>query len=81
MPDLCRVAEAYGFRACRIADNRELDSMLPELLADDTPVVCELMVLPEETVSPRTRTFQREDGSIESSRLEHMWPPADEEGE
>lgn len=81
MPDLCRVAEAYGFLACRIADNRELDSMLPELLADDTPVVCELMVLPEETVSPRTRTFQREDGSIESSRLEHMWPPADEEGE
>lgn len=74
MPNICAVAEAYGFKTYRIEDNKELETMLPKLLADDEPLLCEVNVAEDDTVSPRTKTFVRKDGTIESSRLEKMWP-------
>lgn len=74
MPDISRVAEAYGFRTCRIHNNKELDRLLPQILADDEPMLCELMVLPEETVSPRVKAFVGENGKMTSGLLENMWP-------
>lgn len=79
MPDICRVAEAYGFRTCCISNNEELDKMLPEVMKDDAPIVCELKVLPEETVSPRVKAIIGEDGKIISGPLEKMWPYLEEE--
>lgn len=77
MPDISKVAEAYGFRTYRIHDNKELDEMLPEIMADDKPLLCELMVLPEETVSPRVKAIVGENGKITSGPLEKMWPFVD----
>ena len=74
VPDIARVAEAYGIRTCRIRDNTELEEQLPQLLADDGQLLCEVCVAEDDVVSPRTKTFVREDGTLESSRLEHMWP-------
>ena len=74
MPDISRVAQAYGFKTCLVRDNRELDRILPEILADHEPVLCELMVLPEETVSPRVKAFIGENGRMTSGLLEQMWP-------
>lgn len=74
MPDISRVAAAYGFGTYRISDNRELDAVLPQIMADDTPLLCELMVLPEETVSPRVKAMVGENGEMVSGPLEHMWP-------
>ena len=79
MPDICKVAEAYGFRTCCISNNEELDKMLPEVMKDDAPMVCELKVLPEETVSPRVKAIIGEDGKIMSGPLEKMWPYLEEE--
>lgn len=74
MPDICNVAAAYGFRTFRIHDNAELDQMLPELMKDDEPLLCELKVLPEETVSPRVKAIVGENGKMISGPLEKMWP-------
>lgn len=74
MPDISKVAQAYGFKSCRIQDNAELDRVLPEIMKDDEPVLCELMVLPEETVSPRVKAVVGEDGRMTSGPLEKMWP-------
>lgn len=74
MPDISRVAAAYGFQTFVIHDNQELDEVLPQILADDRPVLCELMVLPEETVSPRVKAVVGENGKMVSGPLEHMWP-------
>ncbi len=74
MPDIGRVAAAYGFQTFVIHDNQELDGVLPQILADDRPVLCELMVLPEETVSPRVKAVVGENGKMVSGPLEHMWP-------
>lgn len=74
MPHISKVAEAYGFKTYRIRNNEELDKLLPEIMKDDTPMLCELMVLPEETVSPRVKAIVGENGKMMSGPLEKMWP-------
>jgi len=74
MPNLSRVANAYGFTTYTIHNNEELDRILPTIMADNEPLLCEIMVQPEETVSPRVKTIVKPDGKIESGTLENMWP-------
>lgn len=74
MPHISKVAEAYGFKTYRIENNEELDKLLPEIMKDDMPMLCELMVLPEETVSPRVKAIVGENGKMMSGPLEKMWP-------
>lgn len=78
MPDISKVAKAYGFNVYQIHNNKELEMMLPELMKDDEPLLCELMVLPEETVSPRVKAIVGENGKMESGPLEKMWPYLEE---
>lgn len=74
MPDISRIAEAYGFKTYCINNNEELDKMLPQIMSDDNPMLCELKVLPEETVSPRVKAIVGENGAMISGVLERMWP-------
>lgn len=74
MPNISDVAEAYGFKTRRINNNDELDKMLPEIMKDDEPMLCEVMVHPEETVSPRVKAIVGENGEMMSGSLEKMWP-------
>lgn len=74
MPDIGKVAAAYGFNVYKIYNHRELKNILPELMKDEKPLLCELMVLPEETVSPRVKAIIGENGKMESGPLEKMWP-------
>lgn len=74
MPDTVKVAEAYGLKTFRIVDNKQLEQQMEEVLNAEGPVLCELMISPDETVSPRTKTIVHEDGTLESYPLEEMWP-------
>ncbi len=78
LPDIGKVAKAYGFTTYRINNNAELDRQLPKIMEDDLPMLCELMVLPEETVSPRVKAIVGENGSMISGPLEKMWPYLEE---
>lgn len=74
IPSISDVANAYGFATCKINNHEELDRLLPKLLMDNTPLLCEVMVLPEETVSPRVKALVGENGKMISGPLENMWP-------
>lgn len=74
MPDICKVANAYGIKTMSIRNNAELEAKMPEIFADDELMLCEVVISQDETVSPRTKTFIREDGTLESAKLENMWP-------
>lgn len=78
MPDICKVAAAYGIPVFRMKDNQEMEQILPEVLGKEGPVLCEVLISPEETVSPRTKSFRLPDGRMRSSLLEEMWPPVEE---
>lgn len=78
MPNISDVAKAYGFKTYCIHNHAELNRILPEIMKDDAPMLCELMVLPEETVSPRVKAIVGENGKMTSGPLEKMWPYLDE---
>lgn len=74
MPNISKVASAYGFKTYQVYNNQELDALLPDIMKDDEPLLCEIMVLPEETVSPRVKAVVGENGQMTSGPLEKMWP-------
>lgn len=74
VPNVCAVAAAYGLRTFRMRNNREMEALLPEVLAAPGPVLCAVETDPLETVSPRVKATPRPDGSMVSGRLEAMWP-------
>ncbi len=73
-PDIRKVAEAYGFITCKINNNDELDTFLPKIMKDNSPILCEVMVEPTEGASPRCKARKDPDGRMYSDPLEKMWP-------
>jgi acetolactate synthase-1/2/3 large subunit len=79
LPDVRRVAEAYGLPTEIIADQNSLRSAVRRVLRHSGPVVCDVRLLPEEARQPRLSAFQRPDGSLVSKPLEDLWPYLDRE--
>ncbi len=80
LPDIIKIAQAYGFKTFRIKTNDTLATTVKDVLACEGPVICEVMVDPEETSEYRVSSFVREDGSMVSRPQEDLWPflPRDE---
>lgn len=74
MPDISKIANAYGIPTDQIRNNKELEEKMPQILSDDKLALCEIFIAQDDVVSPRTKTFRREDGMLISSKLEEMWP-------
>lgn len=74
MPDISKVANAYGITTDQIRNNKELEEKMPQILSNDKLALCEIFISQDDVVSPRTRTFRKADGTMESSKLEQMWP-------
>ena len=79
LPTLSKIAEAYGVRYTRIECTDHLAAQLDDTLAGDGPVLCEVMVLPEEPRIPRVATKKGANGKMESSPLEDLFPFLDRE--
>jgi acetolactate synthase-1/2/3 large subunit len=77
LPDLRRVAGAYGLSTFRTASPRTARSVVRRALASDGPSVCEVVVAPDEDRMPRVQSMVRPDGSVVSKPLEDMWPYLD----
>ncbi len=51
-PDFVKTAEAFGIPAIRIANHQELVSGIQKVLAMQGPVVCDLMIDPDQKIEP-----------------------------
>jgi acetolactate synthase-1/2/3 large subunit len=80
VPELSKVAEAYGIRSRVIADQNNLRAEVRSVLDLPGPVVCDVRVIPDEVRAPRLSNYQKADGSLVSRPLEDLWPflPRDE---
>lgn len=79
LPDLGKVAEAYGLPFVRIADQSNLADEVNAVLGCDGPVVCEVVTIPDEQRIPSMSSAQRADGSLYSKPIEDLWPFLDRE--
>ena len=74
LPDLRRIADAYGVRNNRIANHAELEDRIAEALATDGPFLSEVMVDPEEQTAPKVKSVLGSDGRMISKPLEDLAP-------
>lgn len=74
LPDIGKVAQAYGLKTDMIRDQSNLRADLRRVLARGGPLVCDTIVLPDELRGPRLSSAQRPDGSFVSKPLEDLFP-------
>jgi len=74
VPDVCRVAAAYGLRTARIDSQSDLRGQVRAVLETPGPVVCNVQSIPDEVRGPRLASAQLADGSLVSQPLENLWP-------
>jgi acetolactate synthase-1/2/3 large subunit len=74
LPDITKVAQAYGLQTDVIRDQSNLRADLRRVLGRGGPLVCDTFVLPDEFRGPRLSSVQRPDGSFVSKPLEDLYP-------
>jgi acetolactate synthase I/II/III large subunit len=74
LPDVRKVAEAYGIPTAIIRDQSNLHAEVRRVLDLPGPVVCDVHVILEEARAPRLASVQRPDGSFISKPLEDLAP-------
>jgi acetolactate synthase-1/2/3 large subunit len=74
LPDVMKVAEAYGIKAMEIKDHKSLREGVSAVLASRGPVVCAVKVSSDQPTVPRATASTRADGTIVSLPMEDMAP-------
>ena len=77
LPDMVKVAYAYGVPSLRIDRQSQLDQV-DHALAAEGPTVIDVVCDPNQEFEPRSRARQLPDGRIVSPNLEDMYPFLDE---
>ncbi|MDR3567259.1 MAG: thiamine pyrophosphate-binding protein [Syntrophobacteraceae bacterium] len=79
LPDVLKVAGAYGLKTAKIENHAGIRERIEEILQLEGPVVCDVIISPNQTTAPRISSVRGEDGKIYSKPLEDMWPFLDRE--
>jgi acetolactate synthase-1/2/3 large subunit len=73
-PDMVKIGTAYGIESLRIAKHGELDQTIPRILEASGPVLCDVLMPPEQSFAPRASSQRLEDGRMISKPLEDLYP-------
>lgn len=74
LPDIQKIAEAYNIKSNKIVNNSGLQIGVKEALESDGPFICEVMINPEEQVTPKVKTVLGNNGKLISKPLEDLFP-------
>jgi acetolactate synthase-1/2/3 large subunit len=74
LPDVRKVARAFGLKTALIENHGNIRQQVSRILKMEGPVVCEVVVSPNQTTAPRLASARSEDGTMSSRPLEDLWP-------
>lgn len=74
LPDIRRVAEAYGIESREILDHSNIRENVQAVLDVPGPVICAVNVSSDQVTAPRATSSVRPDGTIVSLPMEDMAP-------
>jgi acetolactate synthase-1/2/3 large subunit len=74
LPDIRKVAEAYGIMTSEIADHAGIHEGVRAVLDSPGPAVCAVHVSSDQVAAPRTTSSVRPDGTIVSLPMEDLAP-------
>lgn len=79
LPDIKKVAEAFGIKGYHIDNEGELADKVEEILEYDGPVICTVKADITQKILPKQTNYMKEDGQMASRPLEDMSPLLDRE--
>ena len=74
IPDMKKLALAYGFKVYQIRNNKEAEQELEKILNEKEPVFCEVMLDPVEEIGPKVASYKKENGEMVSKPMEDLAP-------
>jgi len=74
LPDILKVAEAYGIQTRQIHDHSDIRNRVQSVLDLPGPVICAVNVSSDQITAPRATSSVRADGTIVSLPMEDMAP-------
>ncbi len=74
LPDVRKVAAAYGIESCQIQDHTDIRARVQAVLDHPGPIVCAVNVSSDQVTAPRATSSVRPDGTIVSLPMEDMAP-------
>jgi acetolactate synthase I/II/III large subunit len=74
LPDMTKLAEAYGIRSVVISNHHEMPDLIRTVLEHPGPILCNVRMTPNQEVVPRVTSRRLADGRMISSPLEDMYP-------
>jgi acetolactate synthase-1/2/3 large subunit len=77
LPNVIKIANAFGIATDRLEDNSLIRETIQRVLATDGPLVCEVIVDPDEPTIPRVVSVLTADGALKSKPMEDMSPLLD----
>jgi len=72
IPDLCKIAAAFGIRYVPVETLKELDALLPQLAPDAPPVLVDLKIDRFEYRGPSVKTIMGENGKPSTTPLSEI---------
>lgn len=73
-PDMEKLAAAYSLDFVRLSNHDELHNNLDYVLNHNKPIICEIMMNPEQPLIPRVSSMKMPDGRVVSKPLEDLFP-------
>jgi acetolactate synthase I/II/III large subunit len=74
LPNIVALTEAFGIRSVQVTDQAALSATIREVLDYPGPVVCEVLVEPDQPIGPRVTSRIGDNGVMASSPLEDLYP-------
>lgn len=73
-PNMLKIAKAYGIATEKINNHSEMERKIEKVLSSQGPILCEIMVSPDQGFWPKAASMKLQDGSFISRPLEDMVP-------
>lgn len=74
LPNLQKTAEAAGIPYRRIESHAELGAVIRAILDTDGPVICDVVMAPDQFTQPKVSSKQQADGKMVTMPMEDLWP-------
>ena len=73
-PNYQKIAQSHKMRYVKITNNKNLSSKIKNVLSDNKPVICELMIDPDQEQMPKAINKRMPDGKSVATTYEDMYP-------
>ena len=73
-PDFMKIAEAHRFKGVRLESHQDLKEQIEAVVNHDGPVLCEIMMDPNQMQAPKAINRRNADGTMKQTPLEDSYP-------